>query len=104
MDRALNLASLRGAEYADIRVVQSRTENIGVKDGAVETLTSRESSGFGVRVLLDGAWGFASSRELAAAEVDQVTEQALQIARASSLARGERVDLGPPVASRGTYQ
>jgi TldD protein len=104
MDRALDLARLRGARYADVRVVHNRTESIAMRDGVAETLNQDETIGFGVRVCLDGAWGFASSRDLSAAEADRVTDLALEIARASALVQNERLDLGPPVASQGTYQ
>jgi TldD protein len=104
MSRALELARLRGAQYADIRVVNNRTESMSVKDGVVEALNYDESFGFGVRVLADGAWGFASSLALEDREVDQVTERALEIARASALVSGEPVELGAPVISQGTYQ
>ncbi len=104
MDRALDLASVRGAQYADIRAVNNRTETVAVKDGVVEALNFADTIGFGVRTLVNGAWGFASSRELDTAEIDRVTALAVQIASASSLARGEPVDLGPAVSSQGSYQ
>jgi len=104
MSRALDLARSGGAQYADIRVVNNCTESIEVKDGIVESLDYSESIGFGVRVLIDGGWGFASSRELTAEEIDRVTTEAHEIAHASALVRGEAVDLGPSVTSRGTYQ
>ncbi len=104
MSRALDLAKVRGAQYADVRVVHNRTESMSVRDGVVESLNFSESEGFGVRVLADGAWGFASSRDLSAAEIDQVTDQALRIARASALVSEEKVALGPPVSSQGIYQ
>jgi TldD protein len=104
MSRALELAQLRGAQYADIRVVNNRTEFMVVKDGAVEALNQNDSFGFGVRVLVDGAWGFASSLDLNDKEVDQVTIQALEIARASASVSSERVDLGEQVSSQGVYQ
>jgi TldD protein len=62
LNHALNLANLRGARYADARLVHNLNESISVKDGVVETLLSSESTGFGVRVLVGNAWGFASSR------------------------------------------
>ncbi len=102
--RALNAAELHGAQYADVRVVQTTTQSVAVKNGLVEGLTSSETLGFGVRVLVAGAWGFAASRDCTAPEVDRVVALAAQIARASGITRGERVTLGPPVASRGTYQ
>ncbi len=104
MMRALDLANRRGAQYADVRIVNSRSESISVKDGIVEELNSSESDGIGVRVLVNGAWGFASTSRMTSAEIDQITATAVEIARASGLVSGERVDLGPPVTSQGTYQ
>jgi TldD protein len=101
--RALETAKLKGAQYADIRVVHATDQSLSVKNGVVDGLSSSESLGFGVRVLVDGAWGFASSRELTAAEVDKVTDLAVKIAKASALVRGDPVRLGPPVTSRGAY-
>ena len=103
MNRTLDLASSQGAQYADIRVVHNKTESISVKNGIVDDLNNAETMGFGVRVLVNGAWGFASSRELSSEEIDRVTEQALAIARASALVGGQEVELGPPVTSQGTY-
>lgn len=104
MLRALDLAKIRGARYTDVRVVENNTETLVVKDGVVESLNYSQSMGFGVRVLADGAWGFAASQDLNAKEVDRITDQALEIARASALVSGEEVDLGPAVTSQGTYQ
>jgi TldD protein len=103
-DRALNLAEVQGATYADVRIVRRRTQDITVKNGVVEALSDNESQGFGVRVIVDGAWGFASSAHLAPDEVDRVTALAVQIARASALFKTHDVRLGPPVAHRGTYR
>jgi TldD protein len=87
-----------------VRIVHHRTETLVVKDGAVEALENSESLGIGVRTLVDGAWGFASSRDLTPAEINRVTERATDIARASARVGGQDVDLGPPVANRGTYR
>ncbi len=103
-DRALNLAQVQGASYADIRIVNRQTQNISVKNGVVEALSENESQGFGVRAVVQGAWGFASSALLTKAEVDRVTALAVQIARASALFKLQDVRLGPPVAHVGTYQ
>jgi TldD protein len=102
--RALDLARLRGAQYADVRIVNHLEESLSVKDGIVEELNSSETEGVGVRVLVNGAWGFASSRKLTNVEIDQITAQALDIAHASGLVSGEKVDLGRKVISHGTYQ
>jgi TldD protein len=66
MSRAVDLAQSSGAQYADIRVVENRTESIQVKNGVVESLNFAESRGFGIRVLVKGAWGFSSCIDLCA--------------------------------------
>ena len=101
--RALNTALNRGARYVDVRVVESRNQAASVKDGKVDSLGDYESVGFGVRVLLDNSWGFASSAEISNSEVDRVAALAVEIAKASARVPGERVDLGPAVTSTGTY-
>jgi TldD protein len=103
-DRAMNLAQVRGATYADVRIVHRRTRNITVKNGVVKDLSDNESRGFGVRVVVDGAWGFASSALLDPEEVDRVTALATQIARASAMFKTRDVALGPPVAHVGSYR
>ena len=65
-ERALDTATSLGAGYADVRVVRRLDESIAIKTGRVEGVASGESEGFGVRVLVDGAWGFASSHILTA--------------------------------------
>ncbi|HLQ76338.1 MAG TPA: TldD/PmbA family protein [Terriglobia bacterium] len=101
--RAIDTASRLGARYADVRVVTNRNQSIATKDGKVEGLGDFESIGFGVRVLLGDAWGFASSAEITAAEIDRVTALAVETAKASAKVPGEPVDLGPPVRSIGSY-
>jgi len=103
-DRALNLAHTKGASYADIRMIDMETQSIAVKNGIVEGISLHTSQGFGVRVIADGAWGFASSSRLEPEEVDRITALAVQIAKASGLVKGEEIDLGPPEVHRDTYR
>jgi TldD protein len=95
---------MHGATYADVRIVEHHEQTVGVKNGVVESLSETEDHGFGIRVIAGGAWGFASSAVLGQAEVERVAALAVEIARASALARREPVDIGPPVASTGTYR
>jgi len=104
LDRAINLAETRKTQYADARIVHNLTEVILVKNGAVEAIDTSESIGIGVRTLVDGAWGFASSRELSVEEVDRVTDLSIEIAKSSTHVPDEPVDLGPQVNSRGIYR
>lgn len=103
-DRALNLAQTKGATYADMRIVNRETQTIGVKNGVVQELALDSTLGFGVRVIADGAWGFASSHLLTPDEVNRVTALAVQIAKASALTKIDDVDLGPPEVHVDTYK
>src|ERR671916_202544 len=84
--RALDTARLRGASYADVRIVNHRSEQVTVRNRNVEGLVVDESLGFGVRVVVDGYWGFAASNRVTTAEADRVAAEAVKIAKASSLA------------------
>src|SRR6476619_1156593 len=102
--RALDTASARGAGYADIRVIRRLEESISIKSGRVEGVASGESEGFGVRVLVDGAWGFASSHLLTTAEADRVAAEAVRIARASATALRDRAVLDDRPPAHGTFE
>ncbi len=103
-DLALDTARLRGATYADIRIVHRRTQQVEVRNGVVSNLAETETHGFGVRVVADGAWGFAASSTLTREEVERVAAEAVRIARASATALREPVDLGPPEVHVDTYR
>src|SRR5438876_10777246 len=103
IDHALNIAKTRSARYADIRIIDRREQVASVKSGNVDGIGDQDSQGFGVRVLVGNSWGFASSAFLDKNEVERVTNLALQIAKASGMVAGERVELGEPVTSVGTY-
>src|SRR5437667_7112272 len=103
-DRALDTASALGAEYADVRIVRRRDESIAIKTGRVEGVASGESEGFGVRVLVDGAWGFAASHVLTDAEADRIAGQAVRIARASATALRNRTRLDDRPPAHGQYE
>ena len=99
----LDTAKVKGAEYADIRSVETSQERFVVRNGAVETITTDESTGFGIRVLINGAWGFASSPDITSDNLNKTTALAIQIAKASASHNRHAVDLGPAVTSKGTY-
>jgi len=103
-ERALDTATSLGARYADVRVVRRHDESISVKTGRVEGVASNESEGFGIRVLVDGAWGFASSHVLGPAEADRVAGEAVRIARASATALREPAELDDRQPAYGRYE
>src|SRR5574342_963714 len=102
--RALNSAQWRGASYADIRIIRRTTQHVAVKNGIVEALEQDESFGFGIRVIANGAWGFASSSRLESEEVTRVVNQAVAIAKASAMTKLRDVNIGPRLPVTGSYQ
>src|SRR3954447_4831740 len=94
-DVALNVARQKGAQYADIRISRTLQNAITTREKRVESVTNAESHGFGVRVLVDGAWGFAASSKMDKAEVAKVAERAVSIAKANRAIQKNRVSLVP---------
>src|SRR6202162_2047137 len=84
---ALETARLRGASYADVRVMHQRQRDLTTKNGKVGTLAQSESIGLGIRVLANGAWGFASTDRLTREGVASCAAQAVAIAKASATAK-----------------
>ena len=74
--RALDTAQAQGAQYADVRLVRQERQLVLVRSGTVEEVSLGEDAGFGVRALVDGAWGFASSYRTDPAEADAVAGEA----------------------------
>ena len=101
--RALDTARNRGADYADVRVLHQQAESVTVRLQNVEAHSHDESTGFGVRVLVDGYWGFASSHQMTAEEADRVAAEAVRIARTSRTAHGKAADIGPQSAIVDEY-
>jgi TldD protein len=101
IDLALDAAQRAGAGYADIRLVEQASESLTVKNGTLAQASSNRSAGFGVRVLIDGAWGFAASSRVERDEVESTAREAVAIARASGLATREPIvlDDSPPAVA-----
>ncbi len=91
--RAVHLATGMGASYADCRVVQREREFISVKNAEVESLTSGDDLGLGVRVIVDGGWGFASTNRLKDRDIEKCVKRAGQIARTGAEVRKHPVKL-----------
>ena len=102
---ALDAAKSAGAQYADVRISQNRNQSISTRERRVQGLVDTTTFGFGVRTLVDGAWGFAASRDLTREEVVRVARQSVAQARANRAALVRPVTLAPPGSTaRGTWR
>ncbi|MCX6639954.1 MAG: TldD/PmbA family protein [bacterium] len=102
-ENAIDHALRIGASYADIRIVEMQKENILVRNGQISELDMVDDLGFGVRVLVDGAWGFASSANVQKGEIGKKVELAVKIARASASLKAEDVQLAPEPPHRDIW-
>src|SRR6058998_2621047 len=92
---ALNIAALRGASYADTRIVDERSRALATKNGKIGSASDAESLGIGIRVIADGAWGFAASDNLSREAVEATAAKAVAIAKASASVKQRDVQLAP---------
>ncbi|HUT35897.1 MAG TPA: TldD/PmbA family protein [Planctomycetota bacterium] len=101
---ALNAARTGGASYADIRISRHRDQAVHTREDRVQSVSDAESFGFGVRVLLDGAWGFAASHRVEKDAIADAAARALAMARANKAALRRPVELAPTDAFMDTWR
>ncbi len=94
-DAALARARDFNVTHADFRLERVRYQDIRVRDGHLQGASDREDLGFAVRVILDGAWGFASGVVLTAESAVQVTETAVRTAQVAAAMTTRPVALAP---------
>ncbi|HWX18699.1 MAG TPA: metallopeptidase TldD-related protein [Candidatus Binatia bacterium] len=92
---AITRAKKLGASYADIRINRYRNESSSTREQQVLNVARSQSFGFGVRVLVKGAWGFAASYVVTPESVRRITEQAVAIARANGTYQRKPIKLAP---------
>jgi TldD protein len=100
--QAIETALAAGASYADARAIARRSQLVGTKNGDVETVSDHETEGIGVRVLVEGAWGFACDRRLEEAGAREAAQRAAAFARAAPGSH-ER-ELAPLEPQVGSYR
>jgi TldD protein len=94
-DAALQRAAELGASHADFRFERVRWQQVRARDGALQGAADDADLGFAVRVVHDGAWGFAAGVHLTTAEAVRVAEAAVEVARVSAALTTVPVELAP---------
>jgi len=94
-DAAMNAATKAGASYCDVRIGRYLNQFITTRDLNVENIVNTESSGVGVRVLANGAYGFVSTNVMTPDSVAEAARQAVVIAKANARLQAEPVRLAP---------
>ncbi|MBA2774786.1 MAG: TldD/PmbA family protein [Nocardioidaceae bacterium] len=103
-ETALSRARDFDAAHADFRVERLRSQHLSLRDGRLVDASQGDVLGFCVRVIVDGAWGFAAGVGPTTDAVVRVTEQAISVARAARPIVAERIELAEePVYADQTW-
>ena len=84
LEKVLGAALEGGAQFADMRVADGTGTSVSVQDGRADRISSGRGAGAGLRVLVDGAWGFAPTNKVEEAELLQCVKDAVEMARLAS--------------------
>lgn len=102
VQHALNALESLGVDYGEVRAEHRTEESLSTKNREVDALSRRESRGIGIRVLHNGAWGFAATGDTGKAAIARTAKSALAIARATAAVQRERVQLAPEPPHQAT--
>lgn len=90
IEYALSLLDTYVIDYADIRIRETRRQNLFVIDNNVKHFNDMTQFGFGIRILRNGVWGFASASEISKSSIEKIAQQAYEIAKASEFVGVDR--------------
>jgi len=94
-DIALNAAKARGASYADVRIGRYLNQFVVTREKRVQNIANTESYGIGIRVIANGAWGFAATNKVTKDDIAKAAEKAVAVAKANAKILSEPVQLAP---------
>ena len=102
-DAALSVAKARGATHADFRIERLRNQAIVARDRELQTSVEGETVGFSVRVVANGAWGFAAGIDLTTDAVASVANRAVEVAESLAPLNSEPVMLADEPVYTDTF-
>jgi TldD protein len=89
--------------YGDFRFERLKGQMIQARDVNVERVTNSDSIGYGVRVIHEGSWGFASSYDLSERAVRDTAQRAVAVAKQLAKLNAEPVQQAPEPSHTGTH-
>ncbi len=89
--------------HVEARYHSRMNTQILIEKGELKTATVDDFAGIGIRVLVNGAWGYASTSILDLKSVDETLDNAISAATAVSKSKKEKVELAPIEPVEGTY-
>ncbi|ASJ07241.1 TldD/PmbA family protein [Thermococcus pacificus] len=100
VEKALEL----GASYAEARFEEKNGTSLTMKNGSPEGLEVLAEKGMGIRVLVDGGMGFASTNVLTKESVAEAVKRAVKLAKAASRVRNEPIRFSEENFHRISYK
>jgi TldD protein len=94
-DVALNTAKSKGATYTDVRIGRYLQQYMFTREQKVQNIVNAESYGIGIRVIVNGTWGFAATSDVTPDAIAKCAETAVAIAKANARVQTEPVVLAP---------
>lgn len=92
-DEALTAARAAGASYCDVRIGRYLNQFVITREDKVQNVVNTESTGAGIRVIANGAWGFAATNDLTTAGIARAAQKAAAIAKANAKVQTAPVQL-----------
>jgi TldD protein len=90
---ALSVVATAGVTVGQLRIAQHDTRGVGLRDGKVENVATDTSIALSVRVVKDGAWGFAATTDLTEFGAKDTANRAVEMAKLSAAVSTDRVEL-----------
>jgi TldD protein len=94
-DIALNAARSAGATYTDVRIGRYLNQFVITRENKVLNIVDTESYGMGIRVIVNGCWGFSATDKLDPDSIARSAQLAVAIARENARLQSEPVQLAP---------
>jgi len=101
LSQAMAEAKRLGADYADIRLKDIRSESISVENGALAVAVTNRSQGYGIRVYVNGSMGFAASGDME--KLVETVQEAYATAQASLTLQAQKAQLSAKLPATATY-
>ncbi len=101
---ALDELSFLKASYGEARLVEIEEESIKVKNGVLESITSSQTKGIGIRAFIENYSGFAGTANLSPKKVKEAARLALAIAQAKKTAGTKALPFQPPEKKSGNFK
>jgi TldD protein len=82
---AISKARTAGASYAEARVMETWERQFALKNGEPQPSFFAQGYGIGIRVIANGALGFAATNDMKRQAVNEIAAKAVRLAKASSV-------------------